>query len=154
MFRNCILLLLIGIAGFQQSQAQNPEKDLYLETMAVLSSNNMYMSYVYLGTIADSYIYDAIKKEMCINLLNEYLQLMEISKNQFTKLYESGFLDQEGNDAVLMQVDICQILKEEAGDYLEFVKTGENQHLESFEQNRILAWKKIEDLLGLEQSAE
>lgn len=154
MFKKAILLLLIVFAGFQQLSAQNPEKDLYLETMGVLSSQNIYMSYVYLGNIADSYIHEAITKEFCLKLLNEYVLILDATKNQTTKLYESGYLDQEGNEAILMQIDIYQLLVAEAKAYLDFVKSGENHHIEAFEQNRVWAWNKIEKLLGIKGSVE
>ncbi|MBT3300822.1 MAG: hypothetical protein HN921_16670 [Bacteroidetes bacterium] len=146
MYKRIFYLVLLLIIGLQSLHAQNPEKELYLETMGKLSSQNIYMSYVYLGNIADSYIHEAITQEFCTNLLTEYLVFMKETKDQTSKLYESGFLDQEGNQVVLAQIDIYQLLIEEANAYLKYVETKDEIHIESFEQNRIWAWAKIEKL--------
>ncbi len=92
MNKKAFYLILLILIGLQSIHAQNPEKELYMETMGKLSSQNIYMSYVYLGNIADSYIHEAITQDFCTNLLTEYLVFMKEPKIRQVNYMNRDFL--------------------------------------------------------------
>jgi hypothetical protein len=154
MLRKYLVILLLLLISSTFSKAQNPEKELYVETMGVLSSQNLYLSYVYLGTATDAYMNKAMEKEFCLNLLNEYVEIMEATKKQMSTFHESANLDEEGKKVVQSQIDIYAFLMEEAHAFLRYLNTDEDYHIEAFEQNRVWAWNALSKLLGIEAAVE
>ncbi|MFC2113734.1 hypothetical protein ACFLRI_00140 [Bacteroidota bacterium] len=150
MIKKIVYLILMLSIGIHQSKAQNPEKELYLESIGIFSSQNIYLSYVYLGNLSDGYMYKALSRNFVEKLINEQIAFMQESEKQYIKLAESVYFDESGKAILQAQAEIMKLIQEQAAEFLKYIESGESKYVESYEIKRLASWEKISTLLGLE----
>jgi hypothetical protein len=145
------LLMLVAISAFFSAQvsAEDEKTGLLLETIGVLSGHGIYLTYVSVGTLADGYAKKTYKNDFAAKLMQEYIQLSNVSKNQLIKLSGSSALSADDLGYIKRLISTYSLLIEEAQGYKEFITTGDKKYLKIYSDKREEAWKMISGLLNI-----
>jgi len=146
--------LLILSSAVHVSKAQTPKEKLYLETIANVVGHDLYISYVYLGSLTDSYIYKVYAQKFALNLLHEYVDYINIIKAQMIKVNENKLVPPADTNYVKLQIDAYETMRQEALEFIKYVETGESKYVESYENLRRKAWTQIATILGIPEEIE
>ena len=138
----CIFLLLSLSASYGS--------ELKLEVIGAATASNLYLSYLSIGIIADSQtkgVYDAEKTETFINSITSQ---MKVQKEYLEKILAAGEVP-EPDIAIVKKMIECFGLLIDEGNYLaDYVKTGNNNSLSSYDGKRKQAWALLSDILGID----
>ena len=144
--------LLLTSMSFSYSQTKNDEA--YLGTIANVVGHDLYISYVYLGSLTDSYIYRVYAQKFALNLLHEYVDYISIMKKQMESLTENKLIPAADTPYVNMQIKAYETMRLQALEFIKYVETGESQYVETFENLRREAWSLIATILGIPEEIE
>ncbi len=121
-----------------------------LETVGVLSGQGLYLTYTSIGAVMDAWSYEAYTDQEAMDMLSEFAGICESVVDQFDVLLDSDIMNSEDVDYVSELSGAYKLLIKEANAGSDFIETGDEHYLDKFDENRIAAWDKIEELLGLE----
>lgn len=125
--------------------------DVQLETIGSSIASNLYLTYISLGVLGDSYTKSVYDKDQTINLVGIIVAQSKVQKEQMSKLLSSGEVPE--SDRVFMQnvITCYQYLIDEGTYMIEFINTNSQPSLKKYDSNRQNAWAMISKLLGFEQ---
>lgn len=125
--------------------------DLALETIGAMGGSNLYLTYLSIGTLADGYEKKVYEKNQANQMATEVIALANVGKGYLEKLISQGVLT--GDDVRFGQEMIAtyDLLIAEGNALINYIKTGNKSHVDSFHMYRKQAWDKIADLLGLKK---
>jgi len=139
-----VILLLVGITGvFAQEEA--------LSSVGALGTAYIYTTYLSIGAIADSHANEVYDEDTTIQLLEEIRKFINAAGATLQQLRDSDVLSSEDFDFVNEILNALGLLYREAESYQSFVKSGDEQQAALYEAYRQNAWKKISELLGIEE---
>ena len=139
-----IFVLLMGAGAFAG--------DVEMETIGSSIASNLYLTYISLGVLGDSYTKQVYEKEQTVNLVSIIVSQSKVQKEQMAKLMKSAEV-QESDKAFLQNVITCyQHLIDEGTYMIEFINTNSQDSLKKYDTNRQKAWALISKLLGFENN--
>ncbi len=147
-------------AGWERAQAQgDPKKpdvkeDTRLVTIGSYAAAQVYTTYGYIGTVADSYAskhYDAKRTK---ELMGEVVLLQDNLATQLKKMKAASPLTDEDAKALDDIVGIHGLLKAEAQALMRFVNEGSSENADEFEKARKAAWPRIAKLLEIKETPD
>jgi len=139
-----VILLLVGITGvFAQEEA--------LSSVGALGTAYIYTTYLSVGTIADSHSYEVYDDKTTIQLLEEIKRFINATGATLQQLRDSDVLSSEDFDFVNEIINTLGLLYREAESYQAFVESGDEQQANLYDAYRQNAWKKISELLEIEE---
>lgn len=125
--------------------------DVQLETIGSSIASNLYLTYISLGVLGDSYTKSVYDKEQTVNLVGIIVSQAKVQKEQMSKLLASGELP-ESDVAFMQNVIICyQYLIDEGTYMIEFINTKSQASLKKYDTSRQNAWAMISKLLGFDK---
>ena len=137
-----VFVLLMGGGAFAS--------DLQLETIGSSIASNLYLTYISLGVLGDSYTKEVYDKEQTVNLVGIIVAQAKVQKDYMNKLLQSGEVP-ESDRAFLQSVITCyQYLIDEGTYMIEFINTNSQAALKKYDSNRQSAWALISKLLGFD----
>ncbi len=137
-----ILVLLMGTGVFAG--------DVEMETIGSSIASNLYLTYISLGVLGDSYTKEVYDKEQTVNLASIIVSQSKVQKEQMGKLLKSPEV-QDSDKAFLQNVITCyQYLIDEGTFMIEFINTNSQESLKKYDTNRQNAWALISKLLGFD----
>ena len=129
--------------------AQNKRDEMLLESLGALSGQNMYLTYMALGNVADTYGSGLYKAEFAVQLADELKEMITMTIKQYNDMLTSGnFIDDDYN-SIMKFVDVYTALEEEASGLREMVVVASEENIKKFEVGRQKAWKLVSEILGL-----
>lgn len=143
--KKIIISMLIVFSAFTVSIAGQ----LQLETIGASVGSNIYLTYLSIGVTADAYENKTYKKESATTYVKSVVGQAKLIKGYLQKLIDSGEVEGEDVNFIKEMISVYDLLIGEGNAFVDFVNTGEKQHLSNFHENRKAAWAKIEVLLGL-----
>ena len=137
-----IFVLLMGTGAFAG--------DVEMETIGSSIASNLYLTYISLGVLGDSYTKEVYDKEQTVNLASIIVSQSKVQKEQMAKLMKSSEV-QESDKVFLQNVITCyQYLIDEGTFMIEFINTNSQESLKKYDANRQNAWALISKLLGFD----
>jgi hypothetical protein len=140
-----VLVVLVFFAGVPFLFAD----DDYLYVIGAVEGSNLYMSYLTIGLLGDSFengVYDAATaKEITL----EVSSLTKNTRDTLNNLIESGKVTGDDRTLILEMIQAHDLLEKQAG---ELVKYTENKSVPNdFQFYRKQSWTMIAKILGIPQ---
>lgn len=142
-------LCFVCTAGISVVKAEQSEHELMLESLGVLSAQGIYLTYTSIGTVVDGYSKKAYEKDFASELVQEFVNLSNVAKEQMNKLLGSKAIQGEDIDYLTKLVATYELLIAEGNAFKNYLKTDEEKHIKIYHEKREKAWKNISELLGL-----
>ena len=124
---------------------------LMLETIGAMGGGNIYLTYISIGVIADSYSKEVYEKEQAVNLLSSIENQAGVQKGYLDKMMKSNDVSSEDKAFIKKMIGCYNLLIDESKYFAEFINTGKQSSLKNFQTKREQAWKSISDILGLNE---
>jgi|GEM_PF-666618 len=124
---------------------------LYLQTIGTVSAQSVYLTYLAIGTLTNSFASQAMDKESTMQILQEYISLSKACRDQLGTLAQEGKLTNEDKKVIRELETIYGLLIAEGQSFLDYIETGDNSYLSSFEENRKNALNRISKLLRIQE---
>jgi hypothetical protein len=139
-FFSLIAALLISSAAFAS--------DLQLETIGASGGSNLYLTYLSIGVIADAHTKEVYDKDQTVSFVNSVVAQAKVQKDYLDKLLKSKEVSQA--DAVFLKkmIDCYNLLMDEGKYLVDYVNTGNEGSLTTYDAKRQQAWALISELLG------
>ncbi len=139
--------VLILVLFFSASLSFGSE--LKLEVIGASTASNLYLGYLSIGVIADSQSKGVYDNEKTITFISSITAQMKVQKEYLEKFLAAGEVP-EPDIAIVKKMTECFGLLIDEGNYLaDYVKTGNNNSLSSYDGKRKQAWALLSDILGL-----
>lgn len=150
-FRSLLLCILL-LTSFGQSRAQ-PSLEVR-ECMGSLSAVMLYNTYLTIGSIADMYTSETIKKDFALDLCAEQIGMLEAVRQAVQKVIDDnskGAL--VGDDKAYVKELSATLgkLKNQVSFLEKYIKGANESDAKEYQKYREAAWVQIADLLGLEK---
>jgi hypothetical protein len=142
-----ILVLIISMF-FTTSLFANP---LFLETIGAMGGANIYLTYISIGILADSYPKEVYDKEQAINLLSSIERQAVVQKGYLDKMMKSNDVSSEDKAFIKKMIGCYNLLIDESKYLVEYLNTGKESAIKNFHSKREQAWKSISEILGLNE---
>ncbi|MCZ8154668.1 MAG: hypothetical protein O9264_01005 [Leptospira sp.] len=120
-----------------------------LETLGTVSAQGLYLTYMAIGSLADGFVSQAYDKDTTKTIMESYVGLASICKNQLAKLIREGGLSPDDRQILKEIEGTYEYLIKQGESILRFIETSETDELTHFETNRKEAGKRIDKLLNL-----
>ena len=125
--------------------------EILLETIGAQGGGNIYLTYLSLGVLADSYTKEVYAKEQAVNLVTSLERQSEVQKNYFEKLLKSNDVPADDKAFIKKMIACYSLLIDEAKYLAEFINTGKEASVKKFQAKREQAWKSVSEILGLSE---
>jgi hypothetical protein len=131
------------------AEPAKPADDPWLLAIGVLSGQNIYVTYAYIGSVADGYTKHAYTPEQVQSLMKEVIGLTDVAIDHLEKVAVTKIVDAD-RKAIERVVEIMRLLKQEAEALAAFTRTESDADLQAYEAARTSAWPKIKEALQME----
>ncbi|MCL2154417.1 MAG: hypothetical protein FWH53_01995 [Leptospirales bacterium] len=125
--------------------------DLLLETIGAMGGSNIYLTYMSIGVIADSYTKEIYDKEQTVSLITVIERQARVQKDYFEKMMKSNDIPSEEKVFIKKMIECYTFLIDESKYLVEYVNTGKESSAKNFQAKREQAWKIISEILGLNE---
>jgi hypothetical protein len=122
--------------------------DPWLVAIGVLAGQNIYVTYAYIGSVADGYArnyYDAAQVQ---ELMKETISLTDVAIEHLDGVQKTKIVDAD-KQAIARVADVMGLLKQEAQALSDYTQSQDEQDLKAYEAARTAAWPKIKEALRL-----
>ena len=123
--------------------------DPWLLAIGVLSGQNIYITYAYIGSVADGYAHNTYSPEQVQNLMKETISLTDVAIEHLRKVESTKIVDSD-RKAIARVIEIMGLLKQEAEALSAYTRTQSDADLQAYETARTSAWPKIKEALQME----
>jgi hypothetical protein len=130
------------------AEATDLEENLLL-AVGALSGQNVYVTYAYIGTVADGYANDVYSAEQVQELMKEIVGLCSTAGG-YVRTLASANISEEDRASVQQMVGILDLLRQEAEALSAFVVSKKQADLTAYETARAEAWPRIQSALGIQ----
>ncbi|MBU1099713.1 MAG: hypothetical protein KKA84_04840 [Bacteroidetes bacterium] len=149
--KKILMMLSIFFILFSSSNAQKITKEeMLLEAVGAFSGQNMYLTYLSLGNIADSYASGVYNNEFALQLTDELSEMIAMTIQKYDEMLSSKLIFGDDYNALMKFVDVYSALKEQSGGLRAMIVENKEDNIGKFERGRQKAWKQISEMLGLE----
>lgn len=122
--------------------------DPWLTAIGVLSGQNIYTTYAYIGAIADGYGNKSYTAEQVQQLMKDVATMAGVTREHLQQVRDTNIVDQDR--AVIDEViTIITLLTEEANALSRYAKSGADADLQTYDKARTEAWPKVKKMLDL-----
>lgn len=123
-------------------------REPWLQSIGVLSGQNIYTTYAYIGSVADGYgnkTYDAAHVRQ---LMSDIVGMTKVSRDTLEKVRASNIVEQD-KAAIAEVIEILDLLSQEADALAKYVESRSEADLQTYEQARTDVWPKVKGMLDL-----
>ncbi len=124
--------------------------DIRIETIGFMSGQNIYITYLALGFLYDSYekgVYDAGFTSLMVKEINASCKKSKINTQD---LLDKKVLTGNDEDYGKNIIDTYDTLMSEANSINSVIESGNSDTVKQFERNKSKTWDKIQTLLNIE----
>lgn len=122
--------------------------DLQLQAIGASTASNLYLSYLSIGVIADSYTKKVYAKEQTISFVSSVVAQGGVQKEYLQKMIEGGDIPEGEQEFVQKMITCFDLLMTEGNNLIDYVKTGSNDSLTAYDSKRKEAWALISEIMG------
>lgn len=144
-----VALFLLALPGFTQTCEEREAK--LLESIGSLSAVYVYNTFTAIGSITDGYLKDAYKADFAVSILDEQENMLTVIIENMEGLVRDKSLKSQDDINYVKELSVLMKgLKKQSSLGRDFIKTAKTEISQEFEKQRKANWKKISDLLGIE----
>jgi len=122
--------------------------DLQLQAIGASVASNLYLSYLSIGVIADSYTKKVYTKDQTVSFVSSVVAQGGVQKGYLQKMIESGDIPENDQDFVQKMIKCFDLLIEEGNFLNDYVSKGDNDSLAKYDNKRKEAWALISEIMG------
>lgn len=144
-----IKIFTLAMAVFFSSAVM--ASDIQLETIGASAGSNLYLTYLSIGVIADAHtkeVYDAAKT---ISFTGSIVAQAKVQKDYLNKLIKSKEVSESDEAFLKKMIDCYTLLIDEGNSLVDYVNTGKEASLKTYDTKRQQAWTLISEILGFNQ---
>jgi hypothetical protein len=131
-----------------ETAASDVEEKLLL-AVGALSGQNVYITYAYIGTVADGFANQVYTADQVRELMSEVKGLCSVAGEYMRTLADSK-ISTDDRATIEQMVGIFQLLRQEADALSSFAQSESQADLDAYEAARKDAWPRIQTALGIE----
>jgi len=124
--------------------------DLQLQAIGASTASNLYLSYLSIGVIADSYTKNVYSKDQTISFVSSVVAQGGVQKEYLQKMIDAGDIPGGEMEFVQKLMRCFQLIMDEGNFLMEYVRTGNNASLTKYDTKRKEAWALISEVMGFE----
>ncbi|HUX14575.1 MAG TPA: hypothetical protein VMW87_16220 [Spirochaetia bacterium] len=128
--------------------AAQPLSERALYTVGTVGSTQLYYTYLVLGLLGDSYAKGVYDKATTLSLVDEIKGLTGAAQQALSKLRGQGDITAEDDKLLADMYDALDALGNQTEGLRSYVEAKDDGT--SFQNYRLVAWKKISAILGIE----
>lgn len=122
---------------------------LLLQTVGTLAAQGLYLTYTSIGALTDGFSAQAYDKETTQSLMLGYINLSKVCRDQLGILVSEGKLSPE-DKKTLREIEVTYgFLINQGQAFLDYIESGDQAYLGTFDENRKLAWTRIAKILQI-----
>jgi len=122
--------------------------DPWLTAIGVLSGQNIYTTYAYIGAVADGYGNESYTAVQVQQLMKEVATMANVTREHLQRVRDTNIVDQDR--AVIDEViTIIELLTKEANALSRYAKSGADADLQAYDKARTEVWPKVRTMLDL-----
>jgi len=145
-----LIALILAVTNlYSQNLKENSNSGIKLEVIGSASASNLYLTYLTIGVIADSYTKKVYDNSRTISFVRATLAQAAVQKKFLTKLANSGEITGKDLSVVKKMIDSYDILLDEGNYFIDYINTKSKNSLKSYDAKRKEAWELISDILGI-----
>jgi hypothetical protein len=126
--------------------------DVEMETIGSSIASNLYLTYISLGVLGDSFTKEVYDKEQTINLASIIVSQAKVQKAQMARLIKSPEVHESDKEFIKSVITCWQYLIDEGLFMIDFINTKNEESLKKYDANRQKAWALISRLIGFENN--
>jgi len=135
-----VFFLLFSVASFAS--------DMQLQAIGASTASNLYLSYLSIGVIADSYTKKVYEKDQTVIFVSSVVAQAGVQKDYLRKMMNSGDIPDNEHYFVEKLIKCYELLMDEGNNLVDYVKTGNNASLIKYDNKRKEAWSLISEIMG------
>jgi len=124
--------------------------DLQLQAIGASTASNLYLSYLSIGVIADSFTKGVYPKEQTISFVSSVVAQGGVQREYLQKMIDAGDIPEGEMEFVRKLMTCFQLIMDEGNNLMDYVKTGNNASLTKYDTKRKEAWALISEIMGFE----
>ena len=129
--------------------AASDVEDKLLLAVGALSGQNVYVTYAYIGTVADGFANQVYSADQVRELMSEVMGLCSVAGDYMQALADSK-ISTDDKATIEQMVGIFGLLRQEADALSSFAQSESQKDLDAYETARRDAWPQIQAALGIE----
>lgn len=122
--------------------------DMQLQAIGASTASNLYLTYLSIGVIADSYTKKVYAKEQTTSFVSSVVAQAGVQKDYLQKLIDGGDIPESELEFVQKMMTCFDLLMAEGNNLMDYVKTGKNESLTAYDAKRKEAWALISEIMG------
>lgn len=122
--------------------------DLQLQAIGASTASNLYLSYLSIGVIADSYTKKVYAKEQTVSFVSSVVAQAGVQKEYLQKMIDSNDIPESEKEFVGKMMSCFDLLVAEGNNLMDYVKTGNAASLTAYDAKRKEAWALISEIMG------
>lgn len=128
---------------------QTNKTGLLLQTIGTLAAQGLYLTYTSIGALTDGFSSQAYDKETTQSIMIGYLNLSKVCRDQLGLVIAEGKLSPEDKKA-LREIEVTYgHLINQGQAFLDYLESGDQTYLGTFDENRKIAWNRIAKILHI-----
>jgi hypothetical protein len=139
-----------GKTSAGKGMARNPQGELLLQSVAVLTVGHLSQGYLNIGLLADGVEGDVYEKDEAVRMLKEVTNTLRIVDRQLARLDGLKLTTEDRRDVEHVR-KLNKLLRAQAQALRAFWKDPTAARALKFKKTRRAAWSGIKPLLGLEK---
>ncbi|MEW5723000.1 MAG: hypothetical protein AB1896_07835 [Thermodesulfobacteriota bacterium] len=143
-----IFLLILLLAWVSPAGAPASDDNVYIDTIGALSGSYIYMTYGYIGVVADAYSKDLYEAGQIKHMMEEKVTFIN-KLVQSLRQVQGTNLAQTDREFIEAMIEILDLLKQEAESLAAFATSNDPAEVEHFDQVRQEAWSQIKKVFGV-----
>jgi len=124
--------------------------DLQLQAIGASTASNLYLSYLSIGVIADSFTKGVYSKDQTVSFVSSVVAQSGVQREYLQKMIDAGEIPEGEMEFVRKLMKCFQLIMEEGNNLMDYVKTGNNASLTKYDNKRKEAWALISEIMGFE----
>jgi hypothetical protein len=140
------LVLVIFLVG-----TEIPAQDVNLQAVGALSSANLYLTYIAIGSVADGHSREVYSNEFADSLLSSIIDIAGNSMRSLAQVLETEDLDETDTIYVKEAIDTLKVLIDQAESYKTYIDKKSPQYAEIYNNYKQIAWQQVTELLNLDR---
>ncbi|HOP64795.1 MAG TPA: hypothetical protein PK358_17320 [Spirochaetota bacterium] len=122
--------------------------DLQLQAIGASVASNLYLSYLSMGVIADSYTKKVYSKDQTLSFVSSVVAQGGVQKDYLQKMIASGDIPENDQEFVQKMIKCFELLIDEGNFLNDYVRKGDNDSLAKYDNKRKEAWALISEIMG------
>lgn len=146
--KRIILIALTVLFAATAGISKNGD-NLKLEAIGSATASNLYLTYLTIGVIADSYTKSVYDNKRTVSFVQATIAQAGAQKKNLQKLLDNKQIP--NNDLVIVKkmIDCYGLLIDEGNYFIDYVNTKSKNSLGSYDSKRNQAWTLIKNIMGI-----